>query len=64
MLEVSYHFGKHGLTSFKNDNYSANFSGEKSTVTLSEVSIFENARKILKPNLVFVVEFVLETKGL
>ena len=47
MLEVS------SFRETRNDNYSANFSGEKSTVTLFEVSIF-----------VFVVELVLETKGL
>ena len=58
MLEVS------SFRETRNDNYSANFSGEKSTVTLFEVSIFENTRKILNPILVFVVKLVLETKGL
>ena len=52
-----------GLTSSDKEN-SANFSGEKSTVKLSGVSIFLKIREKLKLNLVFVVAFVLESKGL
>ena len=51
-----------GLTSSDKEN-SANFSGEKSTVKLSGVSIFLKIREKLKLNLVLVVAFVLESKG-
>ena len=40
------------------------FQVKKNTVKLSKVSIFENISKLLKSNVVFVVELFLETKDL
>ena len=52
-----------GLTSFNKDN-SANFSGEKSMVKLSEVFSFLVELKNVKSNLVLVVVLILKSKGL
>ena len=53
-----------GLTSFYKDD-GANFSGEKSTIKLSRVSIFgQYAKKTLNHKSNLVVVLVLESKGL
>ena len=52
-----------GLASFNKDN-SANFSGEKSMVKLSEVLSFLVDVKNVKSNLVLVVVLILKSKGL
>ena len=66
VMETSYQIilrSGQGLTSSNKEN-SANFSGEKSTMKLSGVCIFGQYAKKLKLNLVLVVAFVLESKGL